>query len=92
MRHLECPHTVEFIRARSYDGCSSTGRLELTTTATGELAGRHVLVVEDILDTGTTLAGILEHVREQGPAGIRLCTLLDKPARPPTRSPFRPIT
>ena len=80
MRHLECCHTVEFIRARSYAGSSSTGRVDLTT-ATGPLTGRDVLVIEDILDTGRTLSHILEYVREQCPARLGLCTLLDKPAR-----------
>jgi hypoxanthine phosphoribosyltransferase len=46
-----------------------------------DLKGRHVLVVEDIVDTGLTLHFLLDHLREESPASIRLCALLDKPSR-----------
>jgi len=59
--------TVDFIRAKSYDGVESTGTV--------------TLVVEDILDTGRTATAILERIREENPASVALCTLLDKPSR-----------
>lgn len=72
---------LEFIRARSYDGTASTGTVELLYTPEVGFTGRHVLVLEDILDTGRTATSILAHVRAQQPATLRLATLLDKPAR-----------
>ena len=48
---------------------------------TGSVVGRHVLVVEDIVDTGRTLSVILDYLREESPGSLRLCALLDKPSR-----------
>ena len=73
--------TVDFIRAKSYDGVESTGTVTLVVEPTLALEGRHVVVVEDILDTGRTATAILERIREENPASVALCTLLDKPSR-----------
>lgn len=81
MRTMVTPVSVEFIRARSYDGAESTGHVELTYLPEQSVAGRNVLLVEDILDTGRTADVILKHLREQAPAHLALCTLLDKPSR-----------
>lgn len=80
MRHLTIPITVDYLRARSYRGQHSTGRVELTLLPEEPLAGRHVLIVEDILDTGFTTAAICEALRAHQPASLRICALLDKPA------------
>jgi hypoxanthine phosphoribosyltransferase len=79
-RALRMPLQIDFIRARSYAGTESTGAPALSWTGDA-LAGRHVLLVEDILDTGLTAAAIVAWAQAQGPATLRICTLLDKPTR-----------
>jgi len=81
MRHLEGDLRVDFVRAKSYQGSHSSGSIQITHMPEEPLAGRHVLVIEDILDTGLTAAAIMACLREQGPASLALCTLLDKPTR-----------
>ncbi|MBX7254881.1 MAG: hypoxanthine phosphoribosyltransferase [Candidatus Hydrogenedentes bacterium] len=80
MRQLSIPVTVDYLRARSYRGTNSTGHVEITLQPEEHLAGRHVLIVEDILDTGFTTSAIREALRALNPASLRICTLLDKPA------------
>ena len=72
---------VEFLQASSYTGMGSTGEVRLLSDITMPIGGTDVLVVEDIVDTGLTAAWLLNHVQSHGPASVRLCALLDKPAR-----------
>lgn len=81
MQRLRVPVTLDFVRAKSYEGTESTGTVTLHYTPDTPLAGREVLLVEDILDTGRTAIALLEWTRAQGPASVRVCTLLDKPTR-----------
>ena len=81
MRHLSVPVEVDFIRARSYTDTETDGQVRITVLPEMPLAGRHVLVVEDILDTGHTTAAVLARLQEEGPASLSLCVLLDKPSR-----------
>ena len=81
IRRLTIPMTVDFIRAVSYQGAQSRGNVEFLVLPTVTLAGRDVLIVEDILDTGRTAQAILERVRAESPARVHLCTLFDKAAR-----------
>lgn len=81
LRQLTCPLHVEYIRARSYDGAASTGEVAFSHLPEVPLQDRHVLIVEDILDTGNTATAILAYVRAQHPASLKLVTLLDKPVR-----------
>jgi hypoxanthine phosphoribosyltransferase len=80
-RRLRVPCRLAFIRAKSYEGTRPGDCVQLTVEPELSLHGKHVLVVEDILDTGRTLAAILERLRADGPATLTVCTLLDKPAR-----------
>lgn len=81
MRSISLPLTIDFIAASSYGaGTSSSGQVALDRLERIDVAGRHVLVVDDILDTGLTLAAILAALRRQGPASLGLCVLLRKPA------------
>jgi hypoxanthine phosphoribosyltransferase len=80
IRGLTVPVSIDFIRARSYDQTQSTGRLTLTLLPEQPLADKHVLLVEDIIDSGRTVHAMLEHLREGRPASLALCALLDKPA------------
>jgi hypoxanthine phosphoribosyltransferase len=72
---------VEFLSVRSYAGTSSTGQVELTQDVRIDLAGRHVLLVEDIVDTGLTLRFLLDTLALRRPASLKVATLLDKPSR-----------
>ena len=81
MRRLHLPLHVEYIRARSYDGQSTTGEIVFSHLPEAPFQDRHILILEDILDTGNTAVAILDFVRAQHPASITLTTLLDKPSR-----------
>ena len=82
LRSLSIPAELEFIRASSYPtGTSSTGRLKLAHMVEGPLVGRHVLMVEDIIDSGVTVNAVARRIRKLGAASVRLAALLDRPAR-----------
>ena len=83
MRSLKIPAELEFIRAASYGaGTSSNGQvLRLAHMIQGSLADRHVLLVEDIVDSGRTSAAVIRSVKRMKPASLRLAALLDRPAR-----------
>jgi len=72
--------TVDFLGVRSYgDATISSGVVEITSDLGAPIAGRHVLVVEDIVDTGLTLRYLLDLLRARNPASLRVCALLAKP-------------
>ena len=81
VRAIAAPLSIEYVRAKSYDGDRSQGHVELKVLPEQPLAGRHVLFVEDILDTGRTTAAVLDLAQRAGAASIALCALLDKPSR-----------
>ncbi len=82
VRHLEFQLEVDFVNLSSYgDGTQSCGAVSMDRCYTANLTGRHVLVVDDIVDTGLTLHFLLDHIREDKPASLKLCALLDKPSR-----------
>ncbi len=82
MRRIEVPLSVDFMEVSSYGATTeSSGVVRIVKDIANSVEGRDVLVVEDIVDTGNTLAFVLEHLRSQRPSSVRLCTLLDKPAR-----------
>ena len=82
LRSLSIPAELEFIRASSYPtGTSSSGHLKLAHMVEGPLVGRHVLMVEDIVDSGVTVNAIARRIRRLGAASVRLAALLDRPAR-----------
>ena len=82
LRSLSIPAELEFVRASSYpSGTSSSGRLKLAHMVEGPLVGRHVLLVEDIIDSGVTVEAVERRIRRLGAASVRLAGLLDRPAR-----------
>jgi hypoxanthine phosphoribosyltransferase len=82
LRSLSIPAELEFVRAASYgSGTSSSGRVQIAHMVDGPLIGRHVLLVEDIVDSGRTVASIFSRFRRLKPASLRLAALLDRPAR-----------
>lgn len=72
---------IDAVLVRSYAGTEQTGRLEVIKDAGTALGGRDVLIVEDVVDTGLTTAFLLDRVRADNPARLRLLALLDKPGR-----------
>jgi hypoxanthine phosphoribosyltransferase len=82
LRSLNIPAELEFVRASSYPtGTSSSGRLKLAHMVEGPLVGRHVLLVEDIIDSGVTVNAVRKRIQRLGAASVRLAALLDRPAR-----------
>ncbi len=82
LRHLDLDARVDFIAISSYgDGADSTGVVRITKDLDDSIEGRAVLVIEDIVDTGLTLQYLLENLATRSPASLRVCALLDKPAR-----------
>lgn len=81
-RQLPIPVKVDFLRAASYGaGTSSSGNIRLSKELEIDIRGRHVLVVEDIVDTGLTLKYLLDYLRSFGPESLKVCTLIDKHER-----------
>ena len=81
-RRIDLPCTIDFMSVSSYgSGTSSTGQVQITKDLSGDISGKHILVVEDILDSGNPLSYLLKLLEQRKPASIRLCTLLDKPER-----------
>lgn len=82
VRAIALPLAVDFIRVASYGSSScSTGGIRLTKDLESPVGGRNVLLVEDIVDTGQTLAWLHEHLRQRGAASIKTCVLIDKRER-----------
>ena len=82
VRHIELPLTMDFIGVRSYgDATVSSGVVQITQDLTKPIEGKHVLLVEDIVDTGHTVHYLLENLATRRPASIALCSLLHKPER-----------
>lgn len=81
-RQLEIPCTMEFMSVSSYgNGTSSSGQVQITQDLTRDIAGKHVILIEDIMDSGNTLAYLYNLLRQRKPASLDVCALLDNPAR-----------
>jgi len=80
MRHIAIPFTIDFIAAASYgEPARASGRVALSGLDGLAIGGRHVLVVEDILDTGRTVTAVVDALQRRRPASLRLSALLRKP-------------
>lgn len=81
-RAIAVPMTIDFMAITSYgDNTTPSGAVRLIKDLDEQIAGRHVVLVEDIIDTGLTAAYLLRTLRARDPASLRVCTLLDKTAR-----------
>lgn len=80
IRKIQVPSQIDFMWISSYSGTNSAG-MTLRQDLTADIKGRHVLILEDIYDTGRSLAFTVEHLKKKEPASIKICTLLDKPER-----------
>lgn len=83
MRALTVPHAIDFMAVSSYGaGARSTsGEVRITLDLTTSITGRNVLLVEDIIDSGNTIASVMELLRTRQPKSLRICALLDKAVR-----------
>ena len=81
-RAIDLPCTLDFMAVSSYGkGTKSSGQVQITKDLSEDISDRHIIVVEDILDSGNTLSYLLKILENRHPASIRLCTMLDKPDR-----------
>ena len=82
IRLLDFPLEVEFIRLSSYGrGRESSGKIKVVQGLSSSIKGRDVLVIEDIVDTGITIAFLLDYLQKENPDSVKLCSLTDKPSR-----------
>ena len=79
MRMITVPSEISFVKYASYEGTSSTGSMKTLMGINQELEGRHVVIVEDIVDSGFTMAHMIEELKKKNPASIEICSLLVKP-------------
>jgi hypoxanthine phosphoribosyltransferase len=82
VRLLDFPLEVDFIRLSSYgSGTQTSGKVKVVQGLRSAIKGRNVLAVEDIVDTGITIAFLMDYLKKKKPASLRLCSLMDKPSR-----------
>ena len=79
MRIITVPSEISFVKYASYEGTSSTGSMKTLMGLNQDLTGRHVVIVEDIVDSGFTMAHMIEDLKKKNPASIEICSLLVKP-------------
>ena len=88
LREVHLPCEVSFIKLASYEGTNSTGQIREVIGLAKDITGRHVVIVEDIIDSGLTMAHMIETLQQHNPASIRVCTLLLKPDALKVRVPI----
>lgn len=81
VRKIQAPCQFDFMWISSYEGTESTGQMVVKKDISTDIRGRHVLILEDIFDTGNSLQFVRDHLLAKGPASLKICTLLDKPER-----------
>lgn len=81
-RHIQHPHELDFMTVSSYgDKTASTGEVKIVKDLDGDIKGKNVLIVEDIIDSGHTLSKVIELLQVREPNSIEICTLVSKPSR-----------
>jgi len=81
LREIDLPCEISFVKLASYQGTNSTGSIREVIGLNIDITGRPVIIVEDIVDTGLTMAHMLDTLKKQNPASIDICTLLLKPSK-----------
>jgi hypoxanthine phosphoribosyltransferase len=82
VRTIAIPHSIDFMRVASYGSETvSSGKVRVTKDVETPMEGKDIIVVEDIIDTGITLAFLKEYLKERNPNSVKVCTLLDKKER-----------
>lgn len=80
-KHINLPIMIDFARLSSYRNGTTSGKMELIANITAKIEGKDVLIVEDIVDSGKTLAYFINLLKEKNPASIKICSFLDKKER-----------
>ena len=81
IRMIDIPCQITFTKLSSYDGTSSTERIAEQLPVTDDLDGRHVIIIEDIVETGYSMQFLLNRIQEQHPASVEICALSHKPEK-----------
>ena len=82
MRTIDLPLDIDFMAISSYgSNTKSSGVVRILKDLNASIEGRHVLIVEDIIDSGLTLSYLVDNLKSRGPASVEICTILDKPDR-----------
>ena len=81
MRMITIPCEISFVKLASYQGTTSTGKVTEVIDINEDLTGRHIVIVEDIVDTGLTMKRMVETLGTRNPASVHICTLLVKPEK-----------
>ena len=81
IRRLTVPCQLDFMWISSYEGTGSSGNVRVKRDISTDIKGRHVLILEDIFDTGNSLSFVCDYLLAKEPASLKICTLLDKPSR-----------
>lgn len=82
VRHLKIPHEVEFVRLSSYGKArTSSGTVTILKDIAADIRGKHVLIIEEIIDSGRTLKFLYDRLKSSGPESVEIVTLLDKTAK-----------
>ena len=81
VRRITVPCQFDFMWISSYKGTESTGSMVVKRDVSADIKGRHVVILEDIYDTGNSLNFTYQHLLSKEPASLKICTLLDKPER-----------
>jgi len=81
VRQADYPCQIDFMWISSYGSGTTSGRMEVKKDVSADLKGRHVVILEDIFDTGNSLDFTYKHLLSKEPASLKICTLLDKPER-----------
>lgn len=81
MRYVDIRCSMDFMAVSSYSGTSSTGAVKINKDLSEDIEGRHIIIVEDILDSGVTLSYLKQYLMVRKPASVSIATLMDKPAR-----------
>ena len=89
-RHITVPHEIDFLAVSSYGKGvrESTGNVRIDMDLSEGVEGRHLIIVEDIIDSGQTLRFVMDVLKARRPASLKLCTLLDKPSKRTVQIPI----
>jgi hypoxanthine phosphoribosyltransferase len=89
VRQLKTPVQIDFVRLASYGAeTTSSGRVEIIKKLDMDIAGKHVLVVEDIIDSGLTIACLMDYLKQLRPASLKVCALIEKTERQEVKVPL----
>ena len=81
VRNFTEPCQIDFLSISSYEGCKSTGNVKMLQGLSQDITGRHIVILEDIFDTGRSLSFTYDYLKTLGAASVEVCTFLDKPER-----------